>query len=90
MTRITTINDVAVTVHGNISNEELTIYLNMYQATRKEKMVRAVVSVTAFDIGIKGYSTVGFRLSVYGELQVILLAQLTGGIMPSGLRKGIV
>ncbi len=61
MTRITIINDVTVTVHGEISNEELTIYLNMYQATRKEKMVRAVVSVTAFDIGIEGYSDNGVQ-----------------------------
>jgi hypothetical protein len=59
MTRITIINDVTVTVHGEISNEELTIYLNMYQATRKEKMVRAVVSVTAQDVAIEGYSASG-------------------------------
>lgn len=59
MTRIIIINDVTVTVHGEISNEELTIYLNMYQAKRKEKMVRAVVSVGAQEVGIKGYSDSG-------------------------------
>jgi hypothetical protein len=59
MTRNTIIDNVTVTVHGEITNQELAIYLDEYQAKRKDKLIRAVVRVTASEVEIDGYSASG-------------------------------
>lgn len=50
------INGVAVKVCGEIGNDELEVYLDEYQSKRKDKMVRAVVSVSDGFVDIEGYS----------------------------------
>jgi hypothetical protein len=61
MTRNTIIDNVTVTVHGEITNQELAIYIDEYQAKRKDKMIRAVVTVEAQEVKIQGYVNMGWE-----------------------------
>jgi hypothetical protein len=52
-----TINGIMVETLGEISDEELAIYLEEYQLKRTNKMVRAKVTVKSEDVEIIGYET---------------------------------
>lgn len=78
MTRITVINGVTVTVHGEISNEELSIYLDQYQQKRKDRMIRAIVSVAGQNIDIEGYSDSGAPFERIRRITGYLTGTLSG------------
>lgn len=78
MTRITVINGVTVTVHGEISNEELSIYLEQYQAKRKDTMIRAIVSIVGENIDIEGYSDSGVPFERIRRITGYLTGNLSG------------
>jgi anaerobic ribonucleoside-triphosphate reductase len=59
MTRNTIILGIPVTVNGDITNQELAIYLDEYQSKRKSVMTRAVVTVEGQNIAINGYDATG-------------------------------
>jgi hypothetical protein len=78
MTRNMIISEVTVTVHGDISNEELAIYLDEYQAKRKSVMTRAVVTVEGQNIGINGYDANGEPFERYRRITGYLTGKLSG------------